>query len=221
MNRSLRPPTWEASAGDAHGAGARGHVRDRYAGPFRSWWPREVEHRPQGHGAHGQDHGQHGRPPLPAPGHPGNGKAEHRARVGTGPSRTRSPTTCGFRSLPRIDHGTVHLRRFRLFEPRLGPLLMASAATTFAVAVCGLLAGGVFGALGCWAKVGGRQPLPALATAYTTVLRGIPELLVIYLFYFGGSAARPDRNVDGRRRFRRHPEPSQACWRSGSRRAPS
>ncbi|AOZ04142.1 ABC transporter permease [Cupriavidus sp. USMAHM13] len=70
-----------------------------------------------------------------------------------------------------------------------GPLLMASAATTFAVAVCGLLAGGVFGALGCWAKVGGRQPLPALATAYTTVLRGIPELLVIYLFYFGGSAA--------------------------------
>lgn len=29
----------------------------------------------------------------------------------------------------------------------------------------------------------------ALAGFYTTVLRGIPDLLVIYLFYFGGSAA--------------------------------
>ncbi|MFL4995015.1 MAG: ABC transporter permease, partial [Microvirga sp.] len=28
-----------------------------------------------------------------------------------------------------------------------------------------------------------------LADGYTTVLRGIPDLLVIYLFYFGGSAA--------------------------------
>jgi octopine/nopaline transport system permease protein len=28
----------------------------------------------------------------------------------------------------------------------------------------------------------------ALADGYTTVLRGIPDLLVIYLFYFGGSA---------------------------------
>ena len=29
----------------------------------------------------------------------------------------------------------------------------------------------------------------AFADGYTTVLRGIPDLLVIYLFYFGGSAA--------------------------------
>lgn len=70
-----------------------------------------------------------------------------------------------------------------------GPLLLASTGTTCAVAVCGLLTGGAFGALGCWAKIGGRKPQRALATAYTTVLRGIPELLVIYLFYFGGSTA--------------------------------
>jgi octopine/nopaline transport system permease protein len=70
-----------------------------------------------------------------------------------------------------------------------GPLMLAATAVTFAVSVCGFFCGCVFGALGAWAKLS-RSPVACkLADAYTTVLRGIPDLLVIYLFYFGGSVA--------------------------------
>ena len=50
--------------------------------------------------------------------------------------------------------------------------------------------GAVVGTLVAWAKLSPeRSSSAALADGYTTVLRGIPDLLVIYLFYFGGSAA--------------------------------
>jgi octopine/nopaline transport system permease protein len=40
-----------------------------------------------------------------------------------------------------------------------------------------------------WAKLSRSLVARVLADGYTTLLRGIPDLLVIYLFYFGGSAA--------------------------------
>ncbi len=39
------------------------------------------------------------------------------------------------------------------------------------------------------AKLSGLLPLRLAADGYTTLLRGVPDLLVIYLLYFGGSAA--------------------------------
>ena len=68
------------------------------------------------------------------------------------------------------------------------PLLMA-AGMTLAVALCGFLAGAVLGTLVAWAKLSRSLIARSLGDGYTTVLRGIPDLLVIYLFYFGGSAA--------------------------------
>jgi octopine/nopaline transport system permease protein len=59
---------------------------------------------------------------------------------------------------------------------------------TLAVAVTGFFVGAVIGAFGAWAKIAGNRSLRILADGYTTVLRGIPDLLVIYLFYFGSSA---------------------------------
>ena len=48
--------------------------------------------------------------------------------------------------------------------------------------------GAVFGAMIAAAKLSRSLARCAmLGDAYTTVFRGIPELLVIYLFYFGGS----------------------------------
>jgi octopine/nopaline transport system permease protein len=70
-----------------------------------------------------------------------------------------------------------------------GLLLLTGAALTVAVALCGFALGAVLGGLGAWAKIAGGRGARAAAETYTTVLRGIPELLVIYLFYFGGSAA--------------------------------
>jgi octopine/nopaline transport system permease protein len=64
-----------------------------------------------------------------------------------------------------------------------------ATAMTLMVALCGFVVGAVIGTFVAWAKLSGPLPVRAFADGYTTVLRGIPDLLVIYLFYFGGSAA--------------------------------
>lgn len=69
-----------------------------------------------------------------------------------------------------------------------GPALAAGAWMTILIAIAGFAIGGVIGTFGAWAKIAGGPLLRGCAEAYTTVLRGIPDLLVIYLFYFGGSA---------------------------------
>lgn len=69
-----------------------------------------------------------------------------------------------------------------------GPALLRGAAMTVAVALCGMAIGMAIGVLGAGAKLSGSRPAALLATGYTTVLRGIPDLLVIYLFYYGGSS---------------------------------
>ena len=75
------------------------------------------------------------------------------------------------------------------FGPRgWGLALLTAAGMTLAVAACGFLAGAVFGALAAAAKVAGGLVSRGLAALYTTVLRGVPALLVSYLFYFGGSS---------------------------------
>jgi octopine/nopaline transport system permease protein len=76
------------------------------------------------------------------------------------------------------------------FGPRgWGSALLLATGTTIAVALCGFLKGTLIGALVAWAKLSRSLVARTLADGYTTVLRGIPDLLVIYLFYFGGSAA--------------------------------
>jgi octopine/nopaline transport system permease protein len=69
-----------------------------------------------------------------------------------------------------------------------GPAMLMAAAMTIAVAVTGFVFGAIVGVFGAWAKISGSAPVRGAADVYTTVLRGIPDLLVIYLFYFGSSA---------------------------------
>ncbi|WP_137387725.1 ABC transporter permease [Rhodoligotrophos defluvii] len=69
-----------------------------------------------------------------------------------------------------------------------GSALLIATCMTIAVATCGFLVGSVIGTIVAWGKIAGNVALRWLADGYTTVLRGIPDLLVIYLFYFGGSA---------------------------------
>ncbi len=70
-----------------------------------------------------------------------------------------------------------------------GDELALATLMTLAVAACAFLLGLVFGSLGAAAKLSRVRALEAIADAYTTVLRGIPELLVIYLLFFGGGGA--------------------------------
>ena len=63
-----------------------------------------------------------------------------------------------------------------------------AALMTFAVAVCAFLLGIVFGTIFAAFKLSSSRILRWIGDVYTTVIRGIPELLVIYLIFFGGGA---------------------------------
>ncbi|RUW23452.1 ABC transporter permease subunit [Mesorhizobium sp. M4B.F.Ca.ET.215.01.1.1] len=70
-----------------------------------------------------------------------------------------------------------------------GGALLLAAGVTFALSILGFLLGAFFGAV---AASGGLSPraVPSwLAKAYGTVFRGVPDLLTIYLLYYGGSIA--------------------------------
>jgi octopine/nopaline transport system permease protein len=69
-----------------------------------------------------------------------------------------------------------------------GPALLRASAMTIAVALTGFGTGLLIGILGAWAKLKGGHISRGVADTYTTILRGVPDLLVIYLFYFGSSA---------------------------------
>ncbi|MEM7252989.1 MAG: ABC transporter permease [Pseudomonadota bacterium] len=60
------------------------------------------------------------------------------------------------------------------------------AAMTMAVAACAYALGLVIGTGLAACKLGPYRILHWFADAYTTVVRGIPELLVIYLVFYGG-----------------------------------
>jgi len=76
------------------------------------------------------------------------------------------------------------------FGPRgWGGLLLVASLVTLAVSITALLIGAVLGSLAAWGKISGGPVSRMVAGTYTLVMRGVPDLLVIYLFYFGGSAA--------------------------------
>src|SRR5262245_10422919 len=60
---------------------------------------------------------------------------------------------------------------------------------TLLVAFTSFLFGLLFGTAAATAKISASRAAQRAANVYTTTLRSIPDLLVIYLFYFGGSVA--------------------------------
>lgn len=68
-----------------------------------------------------------------------------------------------------------------------GGQILAGAGLTLLVAALSLLFGLAIGGLGAAAKLSGSRPLRAAADAYTTLVRGVPELLILLLLYFGGT----------------------------------
>jgi octopine/nopaline transport system permease protein len=68
-----------------------------------------------------------------------------------------------------------------------GGVLLLAALMTVVLTLAALAVGAVFGALVAAAKLSRSRVARVVGDFYTTVFRGVPELLVIYLFYFGGS----------------------------------
>jgi octopine/nopaline transport system permease protein len=67
--------------------------------------------------------------------------------------------------------------------------MVFATGLTLVVASTAFLFGLVFGSFAAAGRLSQSRPARGAAEAYTTVLRGVPDLLVIYLFYFGGSVA--------------------------------
>jgi octopine/nopaline transport system permease protein len=70
-----------------------------------------------------------------------------------------------------------------------GGQLVLAVGMTLAVTLAAMAIGLVLGGAVAWAKLSPARPIRMLGGAYTTVFRGVPELLVIYFIYFGGSSA--------------------------------
>lgn len=68
-----------------------------------------------------------------------------------------------------------------------GSVMLLGALMTVVLTLAALAIGAVFGAMVAAAKLSRFRAAGLLGECYTTVFRGVPELLVIYLFYFGGS----------------------------------
>ena len=70
-----------------------------------------------------------------------------------------------------------------------GDELFRATLMTIAVSTTAMLIGFSFAAIFTPLKLSKLKSLNLIANIYTTVIRGVPELLVIYLFFFGGSGA--------------------------------
>lgn len=66
------------------------------------------------------------------------------------------------------------------------PLLAQGALVTVALAALSLALATALGALGAAAKIGGGRIARGATFLYTTIVRGIPDLVLILLVYFGG-----------------------------------
>jgi len=65
--------------------------------------------------------------------------------------------------------------------------ILYGALLTVAVSLAALVVATVLGLIGAAAKLSGKPPLVGLATVYTTIIRGIPDLVLMLLVFYGGS----------------------------------
>ncbi|SVA50552.1 uncharacterized protein METZ01_LOCUS103406 [marine metagenome] len=70
-----------------------------------------------------------------------------------------------------------------------GDELFIATLMTVAVSISAMLIGFLFALIFTPLKLSKYKILNLIGNFYTTVIRGVPELLVIYLFFFGGSGA--------------------------------
>jgi polar amino acid transport system permease protein len=77
----------------------------------------------------------------------------------------------------------------RLSPPGWGGALLAGAVVTLEIAALSFAVGLVLGLFGAAAKLSGNRILFWIAETYTTLVRAIPELLLIVVLFYAGSGA--------------------------------
>lgn len=74
---------------------------------------------------------------------------------------------------------------YTIWQEGWGLMLLRGAWMTVCISICGMILGVLIGITGAGIKINGPLPTKWLISAYTTVVRSIPELLIIYLLFFG------------------------------------
>jgi His/Glu/Gln/Arg/opine family amino acid ABC transporter permease subunit len=68
-----------------------------------------------------------------------------------------------------------------------GGQLLLGALSTVQLALASLIVGSLFGVIGCWLQLRRNKLLRSIGYLYAAVIRGVPDLLVVFAVYFGGS----------------------------------
>jgi putative lysine/arginine/ornithine/histidine/octopine transport system permease protein len=68
-----------------------------------------------------------------------------------------------------------------------GSQLLLGALATVQLALASLVVGSLFGVIGCWLQLRQNRLLRGAGYLYAALIRGIPDLLVVFAVYFGGS----------------------------------
>ena len=66
------------------------------------------------------------------------------------------------------------------------PAIVKGTSITIAVAVCSLVLAVLLGLLGAWGKLARSRAANAATGAYTTLIRGVPDLVLMLLLFYGG-----------------------------------
>jgi arginine/ornithine transport system permease protein len=66
------------------------------------------------------------------------------------------------------------------------PAILEGLASTLLVAACSLAAACVFGLVGAVAKLSASRTARVVADVYTTLIRGLPELVLMLFIFYGG-----------------------------------
>lgn len=69
------------------------------------------------------------------------------------------------------------------------PSLLEGASVTLAVALSSLAVAATLGLAGALAKLSRSRVLQAIAATYTTLIRGVPDLVLMLLVFYGGQVA--------------------------------
>lgn len=74
-----------------------------------------------------------------------------------------------------------------LAPPGWGGVLLTGTVATVLISLGAYLAGMVLGLAGALGKLSGVRPLQAILQAYTTIVRAVPELILIVSLYYAGT----------------------------------
>ncbi|MBB3409890.1 polar amino acid transport system permease protein [Rhizobium sp. BK316] len=73
------------------------------------------------------------------------------------------------------------------YPPGWGGVLLAGAVSTVAISACAFAIGLLLGTAGAFGKLSGNRVLRLLLDVYTTVIRAVPELILIVGLYYAGT----------------------------------